>query len=70
MKFDRSNKFVLCYYVQVNSLRLKTSVASKEASKHLCGGNVYFAGEVPKSSESVRRIIKCSTNTLWYFPYQ
>ena len=37
MKFDRSNKFDLCYYGQVNSLRLKSSVASK--------GNIYFAGE-------------------------
>ena len=37
MKFDRSNKFDLCYYGQVNSLRLKSSVASKRASKHLWG---------------------------------
>ena len=37
MKFDRSNKFDLCYYGQVNSLRLKSSVASKWASKHLWG---------------------------------
>ena len=35
MKFDRSNKFDLCYYGQVNSLRLKSSVALKWASKHL-----------------------------------
>ena len=28
MKFDRSNKFDFCYYGQVNSLRLKSSVAS------------------------------------------
>ena len=26
MKFDRSNKFDLCYYGQVNSLRLKSNV--------------------------------------------
>ena len=31
MKFDRSNKFDLCYYGQVNSLRLKSSVVSKWA---------------------------------------
>ena len=37
MKFDHSNKFDLCYYGQVNSLGLKTSVASKWASKHLWG---------------------------------
>ena len=35
MKFDRSNKFDFCYYGQVNSLRLKSSVTSKWASKHL-----------------------------------
>ena len=29
MKFDRSNKFDLRYYGQVNSLRQKSSVASK-----------------------------------------
>ena len=44
MKFDRSNKFDLCYYGQVKSLRLKSSVASKWASNHLWG-NIYFAGE-------------------------
>ena len=37
MKFDGSNKFDFCYYGQVNSLRLKLSVASKWASKHLWG---------------------------------
>ena len=37
MKFDRSNKFDLCYYGQVNSLRLKSSVASKRANNHLRG---------------------------------
>ena len=37
MKFDRSNKFDFCYYGQVNSLRLKSSVVSKWASKHLRG---------------------------------
>ena len=46
MKFDRSNKFDLCYYGQVNSLRIKSSVASKWASKHLLGGIIYFAGEL------------------------
>ena len=38
-------KFDLCYYVQVNSLRLKLSVASKWASKHIFECNVYFAGD-------------------------
>ena len=33
VKLDRSNNFDLCYYGQVNSLRLKSSVASKWASK-------------------------------------
>ena len=45
MKFDRSNKFDFCYYGQVNSLRLKSSVASKWAIKHPLGGIIYFAGE-------------------------
>ena len=45
MKFDRSNKFDFCYYGQVNSLRLKTRVASKWASKHFFGGTIYFAGK-------------------------
>ena len=44
IKFDRSNKFDFCYYGQVNSLRLKLSVASKWASKHLWG-TIYFAGD-------------------------
>ena len=35
MKFDRSYKFDLCYYGQVNSLRLKLSVASKWAHKQI-----------------------------------
>ena len=43
MKFDRSNKFHLCYYGQVNTLRLKSSVASKWALS-IFGGNIYFAG--------------------------
>ena len=42
MKFDRSNKFDLCYYGQINSL--KSSEASKWASKHLWS-NIYFAGD-------------------------
>ena len=37
IKFDRSNKFDLCYYGQINSLRLKSSVASKWASTYLWG---------------------------------
>ena len=45
MKFDRSNKFDACYYGQVNSLRLKSSVASKWASEHFQGSITYFAGD-------------------------
>ena len=41
MKFDRSNKFALCYYGQVNSLRLKSSVASKWASKQIRGYQLF-----------------------------
>ena len=44
MQFDRSNKFYLCYYGQVISIRLKSTVASKWASKHLWG-IIYFAGD-------------------------
>ena len=47
MKFNRSNKFGICYYGQVNLLRLKLSVALKKASKHFWG-NIYFAAIVPK----------------------
>ena len=42
MKFDRSNKFDLCYYGQVNSLREKSNEASKWSIKHFWG-NIYFA---------------------------
>ena len=44
MKFDCSYKFVLCYYGQVNSLRIKecSFVISKLTS---LGGNIYFAGD-------------------------
>ena len=40
-KFDRSNKFDLCYYGQVNSLRLRLSVASKWASRHFWGYHLF-----------------------------
>ena len=42
MKFDRSNKFDLCYYGQVNLLQLKSSVASKLVSIITFGGNINF----------------------------
>ena len=46
MKFDCSNKFDLCYYGQVNSLQVKSSEASKWASKQLYEHvNIYFAGD-------------------------
>ena len=45
MKFDRSNKFDFCYYGQVNSLWVKSSVASKWASKRLVWDDIYFAGD-------------------------
>ena len=44
MKFDSSNKFDLCYYGQVNSLRLKSSVASKWPVNTF-RGNIYSAGD-------------------------
>ena len=42
MKFDHGNKFDLCYYGQVNSIRLKSSVASN-GQVNTFGGNIYFA---------------------------
>ena len=46
MKFDRSNKFDLCNYGQVNSLRLKSRVYSFEMEQeNIIGGNIYFAGD-------------------------
>ena len=42
MKFDRSNKFDLCYSGQVNSLRLKSSAASN-GQANTFGGNIYIA---------------------------
>ena len=44
MKFDRSNKFDLCYNGQVNCVRLKSSVASKWQVNSF-GSNIYFAGD-------------------------
>ena len=44
MKFDRSNKFDLCYYGQVNSLRLK-SVQLLNGQVNTFWGNIYFAGD-------------------------
>ena len=46
MKFDRSDKFDFCYYGQVNSLRLKSTAASKWAIVNTFQGNIYFAGDV------------------------
>ena len=69
MKFDRSNKFDLCYYVQVNSLRLKSSVASKWASKHLWG-TIYFAGDDTfrlLTSNYLKFLLLRGSNTLGYF---
>ena len=51
MKFDRSSKYDLCYYGEDNSLRVKSSVASKSKLKTLGGGGggyhlfIYFAGD-------------------------
>ena len=47
MKFDRSNKFDFSYYGQINSVRLKSSVASKfrNGQANTFGGNTYFAGD-------------------------
>ena len=55
MKFVCSNKSDLCYYGQINSLRLKSGVASKWTSEvDLRNGplrsTIYFAGDDTKRS--------------------
>ena len=45
MKFDRSNKFVLCYYGQVNLLLLISSVALKWVNTYIPIPEIYFAGD-------------------------
>ena len=47
--FDRSNKFDVCYYGQVNSLLLKSRVASKWASMYLRGVTFILLAIVPLS---------------------
>ena len=44
IRIDRSNKFDLCYYRQVNWLRQKSRVALKW-EVNTFGGNIYFAGD-------------------------
>ena len=41
MEFVRSNKFDICYYGQVYSLWVKSSVASKWASEHFYGQHLF-----------------------------
>ena len=64
MKFDRSNKFDLCYYGQVNSLWLKSSVAWKWA-KNTCGGNIYFAGDGTYSIYELKIKILYFLKSIW-----
>ena len=51
MKFESSNKFDLSYG-QAILLRLKQSVASKWASKHLWG-TIYFAGDETRIGDTL-----------------
>ena len=44
MKFDRSNKFDLCHYGQVNSLLVKSMGLRKRQENTFGGFNIYFAG--------------------------
>ena len=53
MKFDRSNKFDFCYYGQVNSLRLKLSVASKWATP--LGVTFILLAMVPLNLTTIRK---------------
>ena len=76
MKFVRSNKFDLCYYGQVNSLRFKSSVASKWAV-NTYGGIIYFACDGTSSEvflflmvfpcEEHHFLILCSYKTKFKF---
>ena len=61
MKFDRSNKFDLCYYGQVNSLRVKSNVASN-GQVNTFGGNIYFAGDFTYQLLSNLLFIDCEFN--------
>ena len=63
MKFGRSNKFDLCYYGQVNSLRLKSNVVSNWQVKTF-GGNTYFAvdGTLVQDAISVFFFFYCIEN--------
>ena len=63
MKFDHSNKFDLCYYGQVNSLRLKSSVASKWAGKHFCGVTFILLAMIHKQ-ENKKRLLEKETQSL------
>ena len=73
MKFDCSNKFDFCYYGQVNSLQLKSSVVSKWASKRLWS-NIYFAGggtldTTGKSKAVTYAFILFECDDFWCFGY-
>ena len=48
MKFDHSNKFDLCYYGQVKSQLLRSSVASKWANRLFLGVTFIFLAMVPQ----------------------
>ena len=60
MKFDRSNKFDLCYYGQVNSLRLKSSVASKWASEHLVEYHLLYINKLDDNHTV------CMSPNIWW----
>ena len=66
MKFDRSNKFDLCYYGQVNSLWLKSNISSTSASKTL-RGCIYFAGDVKHVTPFYRTSTRLRKSLLLLF---
>ena len=70
MKFDCSNTFDLCYYGQVNSLRIKSNVASKWANKQLWG-NIYFAGDgISLLHHSIKSVCEANIQKLIEFSSQ
>ena len=69
MKFDRSNKYDLCYYEQINSLRLESSLAVKSTIWHIWGGGgctISFAGDGTSNVIIVKHNLKVVTHPPWF----
>ena len=66
MKFDCGNKFDLCNYGPVNSLQLKSRVASKRATIHLWGVPFNLLAMVPSIEKinGTSKGVKFSANRI------